>query len=283
NALTQDGDLSKDARQKRSFIRAAIDWKPITGMTLQGYYSHGDQESTGNVMGWGKAAGTNRPSAPDADKNWAQPWTSYDNHIEKLGGKFDWNLNEDFGIRAAYQRISRDFSGLTINNWINGDGTYTTSYWVGGKQEFDVDTGYLYLDYSANILGARNKLTVGYAGYDYDQFVGTATRTTPLTLGTTAMGTRVTYPKPEFTMTMDKSRDYFLRYRTYTVGDELNIGKWSVLVGLSHASMKAYTGDGSYKYDEGKTSPSGSLIYKPYDWLSTYVSYTEALDIGGIA
>lgn len=284
NALTQDGDLYKDARQKRSFIRAAIDWKPIKGMTWQGYYSYGDLENKGNVMTWSKTAGASRPSAPDADKNWAQPWTIYGSRIEKLGGKLDWNLNENLNIRGAYQRKTRVYSDLlTNNNQINGDGTYTTTYWVGGKQDYDVDTGYLYLDYSTNILGAQNKLTVGYAGYDYDQKVGTATQVTPLTLGTTAMGKHVTYAKPEFTRTMDGGWGFLERHRTYTIGNELNIGKWTVLAGLSHTSIKTNYSDGSAKYDESDTSPSGSLIYKPNDWLSTYVSYTEALESGYIA
>ncbi|MBN9340682.1 MAG: hypothetical protein ABT02_00300 [Comamonadaceae bacterium SCN 68-20] len=284
NALTQDGDLSKDGGQKRSFIRAAVNWKPVNGMTWQGYYSYGDLENTGNVMTWSKAAGAVRPSAPDVNRNWAQPWTWTGTRVEKLGGKLDWSLNENLGIRAAYQRKNRIFKGyLATDNEINGDGTYTTTYWAGGRQTYDVDTGYLYLDYSANILGARNKLTVGYAGYDYDQTVEAATRITPLTLGTTAMGNHDTYPKPEFTTSMAEGWSYLNRYKTYTVGNELSMGNWSVLASLSYTKIKAGYPDGSDTYDKGKISPTGALIYKLNDRLSTYVSYAEALDRGNIA
>lgn len=286
NALAQDGDLSKDGRKKRSFIRAAIDWKPIEGMTWQGNYSYGDWENTGNNVVWSKAAGALRPSAPDVDKNWAQPWTYFDSRIEKLGTKLNWNVNENIGIRAAYQHKTRVLSDyVTSNNRINGDGTYTTTYSMGGGQNYDVNSGYLYLDYNANILGAQNKLTLGYTDYDQDQKFKTAMQITPSMLGTAGMGNHIAYPRPEFSSSWDGWWGTVTRYKTYTLGDEISMGKWSVLASLSYTNIS--TGyQGSYdggSYDKGKISPTGALIYKPYDWLSTYVSYAEALESGYVA
>ncbi len=284
NALTQDGDLSKDGRHKRSFVRASLGWEPVKGMAWQGFYSYSDQENSGNQTTWSKAPDAVRPAAPAVDENWGQPWTYFRTRVEKVGGKFDWDINESLGIRAAYQHKTRHLPDyLTSNNRINGDGTYTTTYSPGGGQDYDVDTGYLYLDYSAHILGARNKLTLGYAGYDYDQRAGTLTPVTPPTLGTVAMGDHAIYPRPESSLNPNGRWGSLFRYRTYTAGDELSMGKWSVLTSLSYTKIEADYRNGSSQYEKGKLSPTGALVYKPRDGLSTYVTYAEALDSGNTA
>lgn len=287
NALTQDGDLTQDGRQKRSFVRAAVDWKPIKGMTWQGYYSHGSVENLGNLGTWSKTAGAVRPSAPDVDKNWAQPWTNFYTRVEKIGTKLNWDINESLGIRAAYQHKTRDISDyLTSSNRINGDGTYTTTYSIGAQQALDSNSGYLYLDYSANILGAQNKLTLGYTDYDYKQRAGITTPITPQTLGTTLIGGHVTYAKPEFEPS-DSVRNSIARdrYKSYTIGNELSMGKWTALASLGYTKIKSGYTNPSWNshYEKGELSPTGALIYKPRDWLSTYVSYAEALESGGVA
>ncbi|WP_122613769.1 TonB-dependent receptor domain-containing protein, partial [Pseudomonas viridiflava] len=37
------------------------------------------------------------------------------------------------------------------------------------------------------------------------------------------------------------------------------------------------------KYDESKTSPNYSVIYKPVPWLTAYATYIEGLEPGGSA
>ncbi len=284
NALAQDGDLSKDGRHKRSFIRASLGWEPVKGMAWQGFYSYSDQENSGNQTVWSKAPDAVRPSAPAVDKNWGQPWTYFRTQVEKVGGKLDWDIDESLNLRAAYQHKTRHLPDyLTSSNRINGDGTYTTTYSPGGGQDYDVDTGYLYLDYSTHILGARNKLTLGYAGYSYDQWWDTLTPVTPTTLGTVPMGHHAVYSRPEYSMDPNGHGGSFQRYRTYTVGDELSMGKWSLLGSLSYTKIRSGRRDGMFAYEKAKISPTGSLIYKPRDGLSTYVTYAEALDSGSTA
>ncbi len=284
NALTQDGDLSKDGRHKRSFIRASLGWEPVKGMTWQGFYSYSNQENSGNGTTWSKAPDAVRPSAPAVDENWGQPWTYFRTRVKKIGGKLDWNINEDLGIRAAYQHKTRYLADyLTNDNRINSDGTYTTTYLAGGAQDYDVDTGYLYLDYSANILGARNKLTLGYTSYAYDQWWDTLIQVTPPTLGTVPMGEHAVYPKPEYSIDPNGQGGSFERFKTYTIGNELSMGKWSVLGSLSYTELRSALRDGRFAYEKAKISPTGSLIYKPRDGLSTYVTYAEALDPGSTA
>lgn len=149
---------------------------------------------------------------------------------------------------------------------------------------------YTYLDAAFNTGDIAHKLTIGGSwdsyreekyvnSYVYDDNYPTPTRlTVDQLLGLAA---------PNF------SSDYGTRYRAshatdknVMIGDDIRFNeRWSALVGFNHATLetRAYGTNGrlSSRYESSAVTPTVSLIYKPIQPLTTYVSYMESLEAGG--
>jgi iron complex outermembrane receptor protein len=74
----------------------------------------------------------------------------------------------------------------------------------------------------------------------------------------------------------------------FTIGDDISFNdQWSALIGVTHARIgfDAYTVDSGKisSYEKDDITPTVSLIYQPRPWLTTYMSYMEALEQGGTA
>jgi len=75
----------------------------------------------------------------------------------------------------------------------------------------------------------------------------------------------------------------------FVVGDDIKFNEYlSALVGANFAEIIARNYGfappfaETSAYDQGKLTPSLSLIFKPLPWLSTYVTYSESLEQGQI-
>src|SRR5690606_11117922 len=102
--------------------------------------------------------------------------------------------------------------------------------------------------------------------------------------------------KPDYSI---GNGDQRLSSRTKTdnwlIGDIITFNEqWSTILGLTHSTIETYSNDfvwaKAFGYDEtattykeSETTPNISLIYKPLPWLTTYASYIEGLEAGGIA
>jgi iron complex outermembrane receptor protein len=75
----------------------------------------------------------------------------------------------------------------------------------------------------------------------------------------------------------------------YVIGDNIQFNdQWSVIAGINRSNIRTQTLDSSGArlqpdYDKRRNSPSISLVFKPVPWLSTYASYIEGLEQGGVA
>lgn len=78
---------------------------------------------------------------------------------------------------------------------------------------------------------------------------------------------------------------YIARNDNILIGDDITFNdQWSAMVGLNYATT-AYKLDGLYgdsNYEKSKLTPTVSLLYKPIEDVTTYVSYMEALEQGTI-
>ncbi|MCT7644597.1 TonB-dependent receptor [Aliarcobacter butzleri] len=77
-----------------------------------------------------------------------------------------------------------------------------------------------------------------------------------------------------------------LQYKNVLIGDDIIFNdKWSALVGFNYATViqTSYNNEvKSSKYDKSELTPTLSLMYKPFDDLTTYVTYIESLEQGTI-
>ncbi len=91
---------------------------------------------------------------------------------------------------------------------------------------------------------------------------------------------------------LSQSWDYGKKYKSskstnsnIILGDDITFTEnWSALVGLNYTTVETknfnLSGDTTSKYDKSELTPTVSLIFKPLEDLTTYVTYMEGLSKG---
>ncbi|SHI08313.1 TonB-dependent siderophore receptor [Pollutimonas bauzanensis] len=298
NALTQDGDtVIKDQSLKRSMVSGALDWHVTDRLLLGIDVLDGSYKLKGRPGQWGFANSlTALPSVPDTKRLWASPDNMNNVDTERYGARVQWDINDIFAFRAGYgfQKDERNtiYSTLTVT----GDATYSLAKSFVRSYRTDTESAYAYLETKFKLFDIANKLTVGANGYVVEGYGGyTAGGTLPAQIGNAHTNLDLSNPDsanvalPDFDFgSLHMLKTDRTRSKNIIVGNETIFNdKWSMLLGLNHASYlvenhDAPTGAVTIKYDKSKTTPTASLLFKPLPYLTTYVTYIEALQQGQI-
>ncbi|MGY8831733.1 MAG: TonB-dependent siderophore receptor [Pseudomonadales bacterium] len=305
NVLTQDGETAIDLqKRRREMISVALDWNVSDDLQIQFDASHKKTETRGLSSYWYFGDQSLRPDAKDLDndKLYSQKWAFSDSEHDRVGSRFNWRLDDVFTLRGAlsYSEYTEEYTytGPTVYS----AGNYTQPLYAFAPVENEETSGYLFLDaafatgaiehkttlgYQGNVARVRNyEDHIPYPGPQYNDVVGTPTpfNQTPQV------------DKPGYSI---GNGDQRLSSRTqsdnFLIGDVITFNEqWSSILGLTHTTIKTYSndfiwaeafgyGETTSDYKESETSPNVSLIYKPVPWLTTYASYIEGLQAGGIA
>lgn len=296
NAAYRDGDTAVDDEQaKLGLVSIGLDWRGDSARLSGdiGYQNNQlDQTRTNIQLG----AVTRVPDAPDASKNYAQPW-SYSNERDLFGtlrGEYD--LIKNLTAYAAYGlRRSKEANSLANITVTDADtGAANTSRFDNTRKD-RVDTGE---------VGLRGKLATGPVNhelvfaasyfeaerdnaYAFDFFNTLATN----------LYTPTASPRPDFSANAFVGNELDnpeLTNRTtltsYAVGDTLDFLDKRVLLtlGLRHQTLKvenyAYTtGEPAPVYDDSRLSPSVGLVVRATKQISLYANYIEGLTQGDTA
>lgn len=293
NAGYRDGGTSiDDEKSKTSVVALGLDWHN-SSVRLSGDIGWQDNQLKRTRTNITLSGVTAVPALPDADANFAQPWT-YSNERDLFGtlrGEFD--ITKDITAWAAYGLRRSDeansLANLTVTDAATGAGN--TSRFDNTRKD-KVDTGE---------IGLRGKLTTGPVGhewvvsasyfelekknaYTWDFFNTQATNLYSPTYS----------PLPAFTSGAFKGNELAspaLTNRTkltsVAVGDTLSLLDKTVLLtlGARHQTLRvenfAYdTGAAATPYDKSRTSPVVGAVYKLSKQLSVYANYIEGLSQG---
>ncbi|WP_220494697.1 TonB-dependent receptor domain-containing protein, partial [Klebsiella pneumoniae] len=80
-----------------------------------------------------------------------------------------------------------------------------------------------------------------------------------------------------------------IRNDNFMIGDLIRFNEqWSALVGINRSTIKSMERGadglpGQPDYARGPNSPNASLLFAPTPWLTTYATYIEGLEQGGVA
>ena len=296
NAARRDGGTGVDNEDvELSVASVGLDWRSrnVRLSADVGYQDHRLSETRTNVDLFGA---TVVPSAPDASKNWAQPWT-YSNERDTFGsvrGEVDItdNVTAWFagGMRDGYE--ANRLAGLSVSNGSTGDGSF---YRFDNTRRDDTKTGEVGLRGKFNTGSVSHQLVGAYSHYDSKR--DNAFRYDFLNQFTTNLYRPTFYPLPAFSAGSDvfgygndldnPALTQKQRLSSYAIGDTLGFLNDTVLltVGARHQSMKldafAYnTGAPLTSYDQSKTSPIAGLVWKATKQVSVYGNYVEALSPG---
>jgi len=292
NIVTQNGGTAVDHQSiRRELVSGAIDWQITDKLLLELNAVYNHYLTNGVSAYWYVAPGLQRPSAPDADKLWNQKWSNDEFHNVKLMTRVNYQLNDAITLRAAYMRdhIDRSASASTYN-YPSSATSYTQLALAGDNTSDIFNAGQVFADIHFNTGTVAHKVTTGYymnsdlsRGSNYDSGLSNLG---PFSLGRPHYVSRPAFA-PDTSGMFTKGKDI---NENYVIGDLVSFNDaWSALVGVNRSRIlsTSYSDPGvrsaNSSYDQSRTSPATSLIYKPTPWLTSYLSYIEGLESGGRA
>jgi iron complex outermembrane receptor protein len=299
NAVRRDGETAVD-NEKRELSVFALGWdwrsRDVRLSADLGYQNHKINQARPNVTPNGVI-----PDAPDASKNFAQPW-SYSNEKNTFGtvrAEMDIN-NQVTAWFAAGMREGKEKNVLanpTVNN-TDGD---TTTYRADNAREESVRTAE---------IGIRGKFETGAVGhtvvasastysqkarnaYSWSRFAGWAGNLyDPVDVPPPATGAAAGGPAAPFNAYFGGSmNDPLVTERTnldsIALADTLAFANGRLLVTLGVRQQTIWsrgynydTGALSDDYQKTKVTPMAGVVFKATQQISLYANYSEALQKG---
>ncbi|MDD3483186.1 TonB-dependent siderophore receptor [Azovibrio restrictus] len=293
NAVVQDGETRVDNfNLKKNFLSAAFDWHATDRLLIQVDASRRDFRSQRQPY-WYMAAGVARPDADKLDptKLWSQPWTYTDVESTRLGANLRWELNDAVALRASYldQNDLRKFA--YADNTVRADGTYNQSGVLAAPQEQKTIAYNGFVDVKFATGGIQHKLTGGHIATSWRRYDYVDNGSTLATLSGASLDAPHYVEKPAWASVGQGEKWERLSYRknSWMIGDDIAFNEqWSLLAGVNRATIDnemtwASPSAAKSSYRKSVTTPTISLVYKPVEQVTTYASYMESLEQGGIA
>ncbi|MCT8179398.1 TonB-dependent siderophore receptor [Variovorax sp. CY25R-8] len=290
NVVKQEGGTAVDDQKiNRSLFSAAVDWHVTDRLLLEFNAVYNKYRTSGSSAYW-FFSGVPHGRAPDARRNWGQPWVNDEFENTKLMGKATYKVNDKLTLRGAYMRddIDRPVQDHTLNSVRSPTGfTQNRQRVAGTKDAFAAASAMA--DISFDTGPVAHKLTLGYYMYSDKSWSSDYYPST---------GYKGPYPffaptyVPEPVFPPNTYGSYYagrVSNTNYLIGDNIQFDdRWSLLLGITRSNIRSQSLDSGGArtqpdYDKSRNSPSVSLLYKPVPWLTTYVSYIEGLEQGGIA
>lgn len=286
NALYQDGDSVADVGKEQKFVSLAFDFKPTDNFTMDLNYAHRELENTNRKPTFFIEEGV-RPKI-DVSKGYGADWASNEEKNDRVISSLKWNLNDVFTLRSSllYEKSNEKFMG---NQEIvtRKDGLYDVynNSVMDPHNQYESYSGNIYLDSKFETLNLNHLLTVGYSK-NYYKYLSQAQWVDSSEIGVTL--DKVKNSLKPIANISNKGLQPFSKsqYNNILIGDDIVFNdQWSALVGANYATViqTSYSnGIQSSKYDESALTPTLSLMYKPFEDLTTYVTYIESLEQGQI-
>ncbi|WP_257118822.1 TonB-dependent receptor [Aliarcobacter vitoriensis] len=295
NASYQDGETSKDDQNvERKLISGAIDWNVTDDFQLQLEAAYQYYRADGREQSFYSDIPNVWPDADSLDMSKTyvpNDWVYNETETNRVGLNATWNINDIFTLRSAYlykkdtREHTQAFPTFTTTGW--------KLQWMSkvNPSDYIAQGAYTYLDSEFNTGSIKHKLTMGVSGdileqkkYEKESFWAS---TTPSNL---TLDDLLNYSMPSEFNTSDYGKKYKANKSENTnivIGDDITFNEqWSALIGANYTTIgtKVFnsTGKETSKYDKSKLTPTLSLIYKPFEDLTTYVTYMEALEKGTI-
>jgi len=289
NLVKQDGRTSIDDQKiDRTLVSGALDWNLTDKLLLEvnAVYNNYKTQSPSAYWYYGVPHG----NAPDARKNWSQPWIRDEFDNTKLMGRLTYQLNDQVTLRSAYTRslVDRPVQDHTMNS-VGAAGAYEQIAIHSGRTKNNFEAAQALVDVKFGTGTLAHTVTAGYFMYSTKDW-GTTYNPNTGWSGPYSLATPVRLPEPVFPSdTSAPYRSGKASNNNLVIGDNIKFNEqWSALLGVTRSQITTQDFDLAgarlqADYDKSRNSPSLSLLFKPVPWLTTYASYIEGLELGGRA
>lgn len=292
NVLAEQGEgFVEDSDLDRSLVSGAFDINLTNSTKVELNASHYKFDKFGFPGGFSYTNAMTLPKAPDPTKvGYGQKFAGYGLEDTIYGGriKHDFDGNWSFTAGLQYQEVKRWFPSVT--NALTG---------VGGNYNNSIDVPSVagIFQVTSNIATLNGEVYTG--DLKHDVYVGTTGVTwanrnargsnSTIFLGSASIDNPVQWDEP-----LGLVRDG-PRYKSFSngsqsmmLGDTITFNRhWSAILSGSYTwfDVENYNQAGvvtSSNKTEG-FSPSVALMYKPFESITTYISYADSLQSGSAA
>lgn len=292
NLVRQDGDTAVDDQKiDRTLASLALDFNITDRFKLELGASYSDYKMRSPTAYWFVGEGVSRPKAPDSSKDWGQPWIRDETESRKWMARMTYEASDHLTLRVAHLREYQDrpVQYHTMNS-IRPNGQYVQLRQKVGETKTESEAWQALADISFDTWQVGHKITLGYYGYMDKQWQNTYFPNTGY-VGPYSLDSPTHVPEPAWPSDASKRTYYASRIRNdnFMIGDLIRFNdQWSALVGINRSTIKSMERDangapGQPDYDRGRNSPNASLMFSPTPWLTTYATYIEGLEQGGVA
>lgn len=287
NAFKQDGETSiKDQNVDNTLISGALDWKATDDLILSFDASQKKMKTDKLTASFNS---NQSASILDPKLGYSPDWTFSDSSQDRLGFKSLWQINDNVKLRTGYIYLEKEneYNQAYIYD-DNHNGLYRFQYYRLYPDKIKDHGAYVYADIDFNTLGIEHTLTVGASGNKRKSYATDNVREW-VNLGNYTLDQLNNVSEPMYLG--NSTNPMYLSSRNdkinFMIGDDIRFNdQWSALVGFNYAKTQtdSYNTNGTRTsgYDADKVTPSASLIYKPIEDLTTYVTYMESLENGTI-
>jgi len=293
NAVRRDGNTAID-REKRELnvVSVGLDYRGDNYRLSAdiGFQEHRLDDARPSVT---TGAGLAVPRAPDADRNFAQPWT-FSNERDLFGtvrgevdlapGVVGWaafgarNGTEFNALASATTTDNNGGANMTRFDNLREDHTRTGEIGVRGMLRSGAVKHTISATASAFEMKSRNAYGMGdFAGWSTNLY-----RPVDVAAPSPTFFTGGSMDNPLVTQKAILS--------SYAIADSMSFldDRVLVTVGARHQRIKSYgydynTGIENSGYDKSEVTPVAGIVYKPMKNVSVYANYIEAMQQGPVA
>ena len=223
----------------------------------------------------------------DTSKRYSPKWASNDVESHKAYTSLRWDPTKYFTLRSAffYQHTEMRYDQMNINEQI--DGTFTPRMANNSWEKHENYGGYIYLDTQFSTFAIDHKLTLGYSSTFYEYFMRDDGYTSRSGTDSVLLSEFKNISEPAWGSIGNEPKlpVWVNRYNNILIGDNITFNdQWSAMIGFNYATMvnKAMGSYGDSSYEKSALTPTVSLLYKPIEDVTTYVSYMESLENGTV-
>ncbi len=286
NAFKQEGETSiKNQEVDNTLVSGALDWRATDNLILSFDASHKEIRTDKLTASFSSNQSINNL---DPKQGYAPDWTFSEGSQDRLGFKSLWQINDNVKLRTGYIHIEQENEFNQPYVYDNYDGTYRFNYYRLYPDKVKDHGAYVYTDFDFNTFGIEHTLTIGSSGNKRKSYTMDNPREW-VNLGNYKLNELNSVAEPTY-LGSSNNRKYLSSRNekiNFMIGDDIRFNdQWSALVGFNYVETQTdsydVNGTRTSGYDANEVTPSLSLIFKPFEDLTTYITYMEALENGTI-
>lgn len=269
---------------RRQLVSLATDFQLSDDTVIETNLSHYNYLAKGMPGKFAVASGVTLPHAQDPTRsNLGQNYAGDNNTTDtaSLHVKHDLDGNWKLDVGALRQIADRESTGVT-HTLVDNSGRYNSTVSSATASRFTINS------YLANLNGTvytgpiSHQLTFGLSGFDWDNYNPVAGATQPL--GSATLSAPQNFAEPNYPDFTDRYHSANATQRSLILGDTLTFTpQWSLMLSASQNRLTtdnySLAGVHTHARDSGISSAS-SLLYKPVDDLTLYLTYADSLQQG---